>query len=86
MIGLPRSGSTLIEQILFEWRRYLWREINIIPNEMIKMSLRIQNHKTEPIELLNNIRNVYLKHIKNKTNNNIIVDKMPYNFQKCWDN
>ena len=62
------------------WRRCLCRrEINIIPK--IDKILSIQNHKTEPIELLNNNRNVYLKHIKNKTNKRIIVDKMPYNFQ-----
>ena len=81
VIGLPRSGSTLIEQILSSGDGvYAGGEINIIPNEIDKI-LSIQNHKTEPIELLNNIRNVYLKHIKNKTNKSIIVDKMPYNFQ-----
>ena len=81
VIGLPRSGSTLIEQILSCGDGvYAGGEINIIPNEIDKI-LSIENHKTELIELLNIIRNTYLKHIKNKTNKSIIVDKMPYNFQ-----
>ena len=66
VIGLPRSGSTLIEQILSCGDGvYAGGEINIIPNEIDKI-LSIQKHKTELIELLNNIRNVYLKHIKKK--------------------
>lgn len=89
IIGMPRSGTTLIEQIISSHAKvYGGGELNFIPN-ILKNNLRDADLKLslENINLFNedkliSIGNEYLEKIKiiNKKNK-IITDKLPINFK-----
>ena len=81
IVGMPRSGTTLIEQILSNSDDvYGGGEIEIIPKEIDKI-LSTKNKTLVENRSLNLIRSSYLNYISEKTNKSIIIDKMPYNFQ-----
>lgn len=85
IIGMPRSGTTLIEQILSNNEfTYAGGEIDLIP-KTIDQFIKKQNELSDGIdldafEICNNLRELYLKYFDVKTNKKILIDKMPYNF------
>ena len=86
IIGMPRSGSTLVEQILsFNKDLYTGGELDILPkkidgflNQSVGKDLYLN---IDSFEFLNNLRNIYIGYLGKITDKEIIVDKMPYNFK-----
>ena len=78
IIGMPRSGTTLVEQIISSHPRvYGGDELNFIPN-LINKNKNIKNLK---IEELKDIGKEYINKIKLLSNNSdFITDKLPINF------
>ena len=86
IIGMPRSGSTLVEQILsFNKNLYTCGELDFIPkkiDDFLNLSIGKDLHlNIDSFEFLNNLRNNYLGYLDKITKKEIIVDKMPYNFK-----
>ena len=86
IIGMPRSGSTLVEQILsFNKHLYAGGELDVIPKKIdnfLNLSVGKEIYlNIDSFEFLNNLRNIYLGHLEKITDKEIIVDKMPYNFK-----
>ena len=86
IIGMPRSGTTLVEQIISSNKKvFPGGELEIIPKFM-GASLITQLYKSNNnpnnlfIELIKNLRSQYFEKIRLKTNKKIFTDKMPHNF------
>ena len=79
ILGMPRSGTSLIEQIVSTHSNvYGAGELTILPKIMHKS---IWDKHTNPEELLTFIREEYLSKISEfKVNQEFVVDKMPFNF------
>ncbi len=79
ILGMPRSGTSLIEQIVSTHSNvYGAGELTILPKIMHKS---IWDKYTNPEELLTFIREEYLRKISEfKVNQEFVVDKMPFNF------
>ena len=79
IVGMPRSGTSLIEQIVSTHSNvYGAGELTILPKIMHKS---IWNKYTNSEELLTFIREEYLSRISEfKVNQEFVVDKMPFNF------
>jgi len=75
IVGLPRSGSSITEQILINSPDVQsCGEVEILNYEFMN-NLNSLNEN-----ILNNIGNKYLNHIKLITNSKIFIDKLPVNF------
>ncbi len=79
IIGMPRSGTSLIEQIVSTHSNvYGAGELTTLPKIMHKS---IWDKYTNSKELLTLIREKYLRKISEfKVNQEFVVDKMPFNF------
>ena len=80
VLGLPRSGTTLIEQIISSHSKvYGAGEISFIGNHGSPLALN--NHELK-LDYFVNFRNKYLDYIKNlSSKHKYVVDKMPSNFR-----
>ena len=75
IVGLPRSGSSITEQVLINSPDVQsCGEVEILNYEFMN-NLNSLNEN-----ILNNIGNKYLNHIKLITNSKIFIDKLPVNF------
>jgi len=79
IIGMPRSGTTLIEQILSSHSQiYGAGELDFLPKIIDKLGIK----KPENLEsFFTEIRNLYYNQIKRISNENYIIDKLPANFK-----
>ena len=89
ILGMPRSGSTLVEQILSShskveslgeidyFHKSLIKEINIFPNQNNLSDIQLTEQK------ISTIRENYINEIisNKKTNKKYITDKIPINFK-----
>ncbi len=79
IIGMPRSGTTLIEQILSSHSQiYGAGELDFFPKIIDKLGIK------KPINLesfFTEIRNSYYDQIKKISDNNYIIDKLPANYK-----
>lgn len=90
IVGMPRSGTSLVEQILASHPDiYGAGELNVL-NDMVKQLPKTNNNKTPYPDHVINLSNAalnemaerYLSHINNiNAEKNFITDKMPDNFQ-----
>ena len=80
IIGMPRSGTTLIEQIISSHSNvYGAGELTFIGDDAYTLSLE---YTKKDKDVLINFRQNYLKKIKSLSKNyNYVSDKMPTNFQ-----
>ncbi len=83
IIGMPRSGTTLVEQILASNSDlYPAGEISLIPSHMDNLLKNINNiNNLDLLENLYNLKELYFNSMSNITNKKMVIDKMPYNFQ-----
>jgi len=83
IVGLPRSGTTLVEQILSSHPDvYGGDELNLLPN-LIKKHLQpnISSSLFEKPLIFKNIADKYIENIKKLSNSSIrVTDKLPINF------
>ncbi len=79
IIGMPRSGTSLLEQIISTHSKIFGAgELNIMPKIFYETNW---NEKTNPEEFFKFVRKEYLSNIeKIQTSKKYIVDKMPFNF------
>ena len=79
IIGMPRSGTSLLEQIISTHSEVFGAgELRIMPRIFYDTNW---NEKTSPEELFRFVRKEYLSNIeKIDTSKKFIVDKMPFNF------
>ena len=85
ILGMPRSGTTLIEQIIASHKEVFGaEEINTLTNLVAKILNNPSSYNSNglPEETLVSLRNVYLNGLNNlNVSENIITDKLPLNFQ-----
>ena len=80
IIGMPRSGTSLIEQILSGHSMIFGAgELSIINDEMEKILL-LNYKQNEFIENILNLRGTYLNFLKTISNKVYVTDKLPLNF------
>lgn len=82
IVGMPRSGTSLVEQILSTHSLvYGAGELDFMRKEVNKILLKIQDNKSIDT---NNISDLKINYIKSLDNmdilESIVVDKMPHNF------
>jgi len=79
IIGMPRSGTTLIEQILSSHSQiYGAGELDFLPKIIDKLGIK----KSGNLEsFFTEIRNSYYDQIKRISDDNYIIDKLPANFK-----
>ena len=85
IVGLPRSGTTLIEQILSNnCFTHAGGEVDLISNQIDTLLFRegknFESKQEDLFSTFNNIRKLYLSFIKKNSDKKIFTDKMPYNF------
>ena len=82
IIGMPRSGTSLIEQNISNNNNvYGGGEISIIPNKIDSfLNNKTTLGKLDYSEIFQNLRDEYIKYIDGRTKKTIITDKMPHNF------
>jgi tetratricopeptide (TPR) repeat protein len=94
IVGMPRSGTTLVEQILASHSDiYAAGELNLVSDFAQKLNLSVDCEKDSPefsvnagSELLYDLSRFYINHINNLAHNDDhnnpskITDKMPTNF------
>lgn len=88
IIGMPRSGTTLCEQILSSHSQVFGAgELDLIPTAVAQaqVALQIKNADHTAVSLntkqLDDMANSYLEHINSLSNSSPrVVDKMPHNF------
>ena len=80
IIGMPRSGTTLVEQIIScHSNIYGAGELTLVDDILIKLN---QKNKKIDHEFIENFRSLYLENLSNiKTSKPFITDKMPLNFR-----
>ena len=83
IIGMPRSGTTLVEQILSSHSEvYGGDELNTLPELIEKNFPQINNFSNTSGEDLAIIFHEYLSHLKKiSKNSKVITDKLPINFK-----
>lgn len=81
IVGMPRSGTTLLEQIISNNSEVFGAgELDTI-HEGLNKIINEKNLDSKNIEnLLYKLRKTYLDRIKNITNKKYVVDKLPLNF------
>ena len=79
ILGMPRSGTTLVEQIISSHSKVFGAgELNILSNSIYKLD--ILNKKVSK-DLLLKLRKLYLAHINEfNTSKELVVDKLPANY------
>ena len=79
ILGMPRSGTTLVEQIISTHSKVFGAgELNILSNSIYKLD--ILNKKVSKDSLLK-LRKLYLAHINEfNTSKELVVDKLPANY------
>ena len=79
ILGMPRSGTTLVEQIISTHSKVFGAgELNILSNSIYKLD--ILNKKVSK-DLLLKLRKLYLAHINEfNTSKKMVVDKLPANY------
>ena len=79
IIGMPRSGTTLIEQILSSHSQiYGAGELDFLPKIIDRLGIK----KPRNLEsFFTEIRNSYYDQIKRISNENYIIDKLPVNYK-----
>ena len=83
VLGMPRSGSTLVEQILDSHSKiYGMGEVPILNKIIAKHEIRYSNLKNLSLDQRKSIGNDYIKEIRSftKSDEEFIVDKIPQNF------
>ena len=79
ILGMPRSGTTLIEQILSAHSKiYGAGELTYLPKIIDRFYIK---DKISYSDTINNIRHFYSKAILNLSNKKHITDKLPLNFK-----
>tara|TARA_B100000959_G_scaffold39728_1_gene38897 strand:- start:6211 stop:8019 length:1809 start_codon:yes stop_codon:yes gene_type:complete len=85
ILGMPRSGTTLVEQILASHNKVHGAgELNYLKNIVTPILIQYINNENESLSNrdIKSIRKQYLDAIiKLDTNQNVITDKMPINFR-----
>jgi tetratricopeptide (TPR) repeat protein len=85
ILGMPRSGTTLVEQIIASHKEvYGAEEINTLTNLVAKILNDPSSYNTKGLQekTLVTLRNDYLNGLDNlNVNENILTDKLPLNFQ-----
>jgi tetratricopeptide (TPR) repeat protein len=82
IVGMPRSGSTLVESILLNNKNiYSCGEVPLIHDEFYKC---IGNNNLITSDSLSATREKYINLIRSMTDSTIIIDKLPLNF--LWIN
>ena len=89
ILGMPRSGTTLVEQILSSHPRVFGGDelnflINIVKKHIVSNKKNFLLKKINKFDknIFKKIGNEYIKNIKNISNNaDIITDKLPINFK-----
>lgn len=78
IVGMPRSGTSLVEQILSSHKKvYGAGELDIIPDLVKKSNIKNLNH-----ENLKSLGKEYIDNVKKISNNSpVITDKLPVNFR-----
>ena len=80
IIGMPRSGTTLVEQIVSSHSKVTGAgELGYVS----KLGKSIANGTIEPnAEMISDFRQRYIEALKNRSDNrSIVTDKMPHNFR-----
>ena len=79
ILGMPRSGTTLVEQIISTHSKVFGAgELNILSNSIYKLD--ILNKKVSKDSLLK-LRKLYLAHLNEfNTSKKMVVDKLPTNY------
>ena len=79
IIGMPRSGTTLIEQIISSHSQvYGAGELDFLPKIIDKIGIK----KPQNLEsFFTQIRNLYYDQIMKISNNHYIIDKLPVNYR-----
>ena len=79
ILGMPRSGTTLVEQIISTHSKVFGAgELNILSNSIYKLD--ILNNKVSK-DLLLKLRKLYLAHINEfNTSKKMVIDKLPANY------
>ena len=79
IIGMPRSGTTLIEQIISSHSQvYGAGELDFLPKIIDKLGIK----KPQNLEsFFTQIRNLYYDQIMKISNNHYIIDKLPVNYR-----
>ena len=79
ILGMPRSGTTLIEQIISNHSKvYGAGELNILPGIIENLDWANEN---DPKKIIKNVRESYLENIKKISNRNYFTDKLTDNFK-----
>ena len=79
IVGMPRSGTTLIEQILSSHSKIFGAgELDFLPKIMSKQNL---SKSMDIDKILPEIRNEYYKQIKKLSSKKYVIDKLPMNFK-----
>jgi len=79
ILGMPRSGTTLLEQILSSHSEiYGAGELNYLPKIIDKINIKKHENFTSIIKI---IRSDYYKKIIKLSNKPYIIDKLPMNFR-----
>ena len=83
IVGMPRSGTTLVEQILSSHENVFGGdELTLLPDLIEKHLINDINISRKDEKTLKNIANEYLKSIKILSNNSKrVTDKLPINFK-----
>jgi len=83
IIGMPRSGTTLVEQILSSHENVFGGdELNFLPDAISKNLISISDISKTSIKTLSNIANEYLLNLKKISNDaKRVTDKLPVNFK-----
>ncbi len=83
VLGMPRSGSTLVEQILDSHSKiYGMGEVPILNKIIAKHEIRYSKLKSLSLDQRESIGNDYIREIRSftKSDEEFIVDKIPQNF------
>ena len=79
VLGMPRSGTTLIEQILSAHSKIFGAgELTFLPKIIDKIYLK---DKSTYEDIIIKIRSLYSKSINNLSDKQFIIDKLPLNFK-----
>ena len=79
ILGMPRSGTTLLEQVLSSHSNIHGAgELNYLPKIIDKFKLeKIQNFE----DFIKTIRSEYYEKLSQLSNKKFIIDKLPMNFR-----
>ena len=89
IVGLPRTGSTLLEQMLVEHSQIGSMGENTVISDKIVPYLQMRNEAPFPeclhtltTSMLDHCRNLYVDEIKkHRVGNEVVINKLPANFQ-----